>query len=786
MNKALLLFCACILTVAFDSHSQQDTTEQNQWQELLENVQTDEPSISPDGQHILLLHKSHYQSVEYIAQTQSSLAGLSFYNDLHSRSDSPQIHQVRIFNQTSQLLDLIRPDGVILDFNWSPDSKKIIFLIQKEQQITPWLYDLKHKQLSQISSQTLSARLGARHVRWTPDSNSFIVKLSRGATYVKTENKRQTPNVLSFETQKSQGRTYTNLLDSTDKSEQFKQLTQSHLVRFQLDGQYHVLAKDIMVDHFAVSPNGEYVLVSKLSSNLPTTLPYRKWGREYQVIDLSSLESFSPLKPLANRESAKKAKDWVPSGSRLVQWLPHKDATLSWVEPLDDGDMSRKMNYHEQVYQLSSPFIGSAVPLLPVPWRTHNIVWSKQGNAILQEWRYQDRQARTSFINKRRVITAINQRDYRDKYMPFGDPYLQRTPIGNQVLYQDNDEFFVLSSGQTKQGVKPTVTAFNVNTLANREVFSSPSEIIEQPLQLSHGHILTKNQSASSPISFTFFMANNPAGKQAFYINKAGTHYRNEAKVIHYKRADELAMTGTLHLPNMITWQDNKTVPAVLWIYPQEFKNKKLSQQSTATKNIYRNFNAMSPLVFLQNGIAVFEAPMPITAFDGSEPNDVFLLQIRQNAKAAIAALKSTNKIDTERLALMGHSYGAFTVANLLAHTNLFKAGIARSGAYNRTLTPFGFQGENRHFWQAKETYLAMSPLLYADQIDEPLLLIHGEQDQNSGTYPMQSKRMYQALIANQKPARLIQLPYEGHNYKAKENLLFMLEHQALWLKQWL
>ncbi len=189
---------------------------------------------------------------------------------------------------------------------------------------------------------------------------------------------------------------------------------------------------------------------------------------------------------------------------------------------------------------------------------------------------------------------------------------------------------------------------------------------------------------------------------------------------------------------------------------------------------------------FLLDGIAVFEATaMPIISEQG-EPNDNFIEQLVMNAQATVKALEKTGVIDIQRLAIMGHSYGAFSVANLLAHTDLFKAGIAKSGAYNRTLTPFGFQGERRTLWQAKDNYLAMSPFLYVDQIDEPLLLIHGENDLNSGTFPMQSRRMYQAMVANKKTAKLIILPYEGHSYKAKESLHLVLSQQSSWLFKWL
>jgi dipeptidyl aminopeptidase/acylaminoacyl peptidase len=175
---------------------------------------------------------------------------------------------------------------------------------------------------------------------------------------------------------------------------------------------------------------------------------------------------------------------------------------------------------------------------------------------------------------------------------------------------------------------------------------------------------------------------------------------------------------------------------------------------------------------------------MPVVGEGEVEPNDTFVQQLVQNARAAIDAGVARGVTDPERVAIGGHSYGAFMTTNILAHSDLFRAGIARSGAYNRTLTPFGFQQEQRTLWDDADLYMAMSPFFHADGIQVPLLLIHGAEDNNPGTFPMQSERLYQALTGLGGTARLVMLPLESHGYRARESVLHMLWETVAWLDE--
>jgi dipeptidyl aminopeptidase/acylaminoacyl peptidase len=782
------IFMGFIILIAAINPVEANLKNTDRWNSFLKSTEQEIVALAPSGEFALFLHQIKYQSIEYLSQPRMPLAGLDFYLQLASRTDTPQYSHATLVNiADSSQIKIFYKEGVIIDFSWSPDTEKIAFLIQNETEIHLWLHNIDTNTSKKLAKVNLSARIGNRHLRWLPNSQAIVVK-QRSAFVEKSQVLRREPQIESSELQVSQGKTYQNLLVSEGMKEQFIELAQTKLVMIYLDGKVTALTKNELFDNFSISPDGNYLLSSIIPSIISSYLPYKKWGRTYKVIDLKNPELTHTLPSLNNSINLPKSKDSVAIGARLVKWLPFEKSTVSWVEASDQGDMSSQQTYHDHIYKLESPFKQSKKLLLQAKWRVHDVLWGYSGNGVLQEWRYETRQARTTLISKdSSIVTFIHQRDYRDKYNDFGDPHTRRTPEGFEVLFEQGEMLFFFASGQSEDGMKPYVKSYNTAEKSEKTVFISHNDYVEIPLAIKGNLLIIQQQNSGTPPRYYSLMGKDLKNKTLIFANSSANHFRHEPVALSYKRHDGLELTGTMHLPNNYNPDSKTKLSAVLWIYPDEFKSKKLSQQHTTNTQAFRGFDPLSPLVFLHDGIAVFEAPsMPITSFDGGEPNDDFIYQIRLNAEAAIEALKNTGYIDVQKLAIMGHSYGAFTVSNLLAHTDLFEVGIARSGAYNRTLTPFGFQGEKRNLWQAKDTYIKISPLIYADQINEPLLLIHGEDDQNPGTYPMQSKRMYQALIANNKTVKLIMLPYEGHSYRAKENLNLLLEQQSSWLRKWL
>jgi dipeptidyl aminopeptidase/acylaminoacyl peptidase len=788
LSFALVLFSAQV-------SAQSETKSTNKWLALLENSENEELYVSPDGQSTIVLHPVSYPSLALLAQPRVSLGGLEFYTSISSRPDLPHYSHVTLIEDNASASIVIRPEsGVIVDSNWAPDSSSIALLIQSEKGVRLWLYNVAEDELNQLSALDLSTRLGGRNLRWLPDSSAIVIKASVDSSFRATEALLQ-PRIESTEQYREQGRTYRNLLDTEDKQQHFKSLAQSRLVKIDLLGNSQSIGQPDLVEHFAVSPDGHYLLVESLPQRLSAYTPHKKWGREYRVLDLSDNKVVYQLPALGDKINLPKAKDSVPMGARDVQWLPFENATISWAEATDKGVMATQQPVHDHVYTSASPFTEGKQLLLEVAWRFHSILWSRTGTAILHDWRYEDKQLRSQLLKYQHadLTRVISQRNYRDIYTDSGDPVVIRTSEGNQVLIEDAaKKVFLLSLGKSKTGTQPYIDSYDLHSGKKERVFTSSSEALETPITVTPEAIIVRRETSDSAPEYLELTGKKLQQRSVIYRNSTQNSMSYPPEVIDYERSDGLQLQGTLHLPNDVNADHTLAkvrpkIPAVLWIYPKKYEDKKLSQQFSVVNNRFRHFNPLGPLPLLHDGIAVFESPsMPILSADGGEPNDHFIEQLVMNAEAAVKALDKTGVIDVQRLAVMGHSYGAFAVANLLAHTDLFNVGVARSGAYTRSLPPFGFQGEQRNLWKAKNSYLSMSPFLYADQINEPLLLIHGENDLNSGTFPMQSTRMYDALVANKQKAKLVMLPYEGHAYRAKESLYQVLTLQSEWLNRWL
>ncbi|MGS0825374.1 alpha/beta hydrolase family protein [Shewanella sp. 0m-8] len=794
MNKSsiscysVILFAVLFNSLAF---AQPESQPSDLWGDLLAQSTTTQWYGAPNGEQTAILHQINYPSLATLAQPSRTLAGETFYTEIASRPNQRLYSHITVI-KNGQYSKTIQPDnGVIIDYSWAPDSSALALLIQSDIGVHLWNYDVAQHRLISLSQLELSTRIGERHLRWLPDSSAVIVKVSIPSEHVLATNILQ-PRISSTDDKVKPGRTYKHLLNSPDKQRAFKSISRSQLTKIDRQGNSLPIADSGLIYHFAISPDGNYLLIEKLPSTPSSTLPLKKWGREYSIVDLFTKQHVYSLPSLGNKPHLAQAKDRVAMGARGVQWLPFKSSTISWVEASEQGLMTNDQSVHDRVYSLTSPFLNEGKEVLALTWRYYDLIWSPDGIGLLQEWRYQDRQSRTQLLKYQQPekTRVLSQRDYRDKYADIGDPMTTRTPAGNRVLLEGNEkQIYMKAMGRTNKGLTPFIDTHNLYTNSKERIFTGKESALEIPLAMHGNSLIISSESVSKARQYISLAGDNYAKKTVIYKSEHQNMISSSPQIINYQRQDGLQLQGTLHLPNGVTKEHLKSgkIPAVLWVYPKAFKNIKISQQSSTVPNQFRQFDPLGPLPLLHDNIAVFEAPsMPIMAIGNGEPNDQFIAQLTMNAEAAVKALEQTGIIDVKRLAVMGHSYGAFAVANLLAHTDLFSAGIARSGAYNRTLTPFGFQGEKRNLWQANQTYLMMSPFLFADKINEPILLVHGEKDLNPGTSPMQSTRMYNALASNNKTAKLIILPYEGHQYRAKENLQQLLIQQSEWLARWL
>jgi dipeptidyl aminopeptidase/acylaminoacyl peptidase len=480
------------------------------------------------------------------------------------------------------------------------------------------------------------------------------------------------------------------------------------------------------------------------------------------------------------------------TGKRSMSWRSDKPATLVWVEALDSGDPEIKVKYRDAVYELNAPFKGNPKLILKTIQRFEGIQWGNDNIAIAFDRWWNTRNSKTYLFNPSNgnsEAKIITDRSYQDVYSDPGNFVTSKNELGRNTLEIQDNKLFLMGSGYTKDGQFPFVDEFDVKTNKKKRLYQSEYkdklESLNSAINMKNGEILVRIESQTEYPNYYI----RDFKKKTL---KAITAFENPFKslsavnksIISYKRDDGLDLEGTLYLP--LDYKKGEQYPMILWAYPREYKDKSSASQSTANPNEFVYPSWGSPIYWITKGYVVLDdAAFPIVGEGNNEPNDKFRSQLVGNAKAAIDAVDKLGLIDRNKVAVGGHSYGAFMTANLLSHSNLFAAGIARSGAYNRTLTPFGFQSEERSYWEAPDVYNDMSPFMHADKMKTPLLLIHGVADNNSGTYPLQSERYFNALKGLGAPVRLVMLPKESHGYRAKESIMHTLWEQDQWLDKY-
>jgi dipeptidyl aminopeptidase/acylaminoacyl peptidase len=371
---------------------------------------------------------------------------------------------------------------------------------------------------------------------------------------------------------------------------------------------------------------------------------------------------------------------------------------------------------------------------------------------------------------------------------------MKRLPNGFSVIRQNGDDILFTGAGSSPEGDRPFLRQMNLKTLKTDEIFRSGTEFYESvaAVQSDNGtQFITRRESVSEPPNLRLRQVCQPNTECLAVFDRQITAFADptpqlrgiKKQLVRYKRADGIDLSFTLYLPP--NYKEGTKLPTVVWAYPLSFTDAQTAGQVTGSTNRFTQIGGSSHLFFLLQGYAVLDdATMPIVGAPETK-NDTFIKQIVDAAQAAIDKGVAMGVVDRDRVGVGGHSYGAFMTANLLAHSDLFRAGIARSGAYNRTLTPFGFQDERRTFWEAKEIYQNVSPFFFANKINEPVLLIHGEADNNQGTFPIQSERLFAAIQGNGGSARLVMLPLESHGYAAKESIEHTLYEQIVWFDKY-
>jgi dipeptidyl aminopeptidase/acylaminoacyl peptidase len=540
--------------------------------------------------------------------------------------------------------------------------------------------------------------------------------------------------------------------------------------------------------------------VSRIQHPYSYILPESEFPREVEVWNLTGKMEYKVASlPLEEHVPI----EGVPLGPRDYEWVPMQPATLVWANALDGGDPKTKVPFRDQLMMLSAPFTDDPVELAKLEQRFvpaggggggfrsgSPIEWNAKGIGLVHDYNRDRRWLRTFTINVAQPgdqPQLIWERSIRDRYRDPGSPLMTTLPNGKQVMRQEGSSIFLVGSGASQEGEFPFLDRFDMDTHKGERMFQCEAGQYESVVALmgdDNSHFITRHESPSEPPNY-FVRTVNGADK------KAVTNFPDPAPQLHgitkqlvtYKREDGVQLSFTLYLP--ADYKQGTKLPTIVWAYPLEFNDADTAGQVSGSQYRFTTISGISHLFLVTQGYAVLDnATIPVVG-DPETMNNTYVEQVVASAKAAIDKAVEMGVTDPDRVGVGGHSYGAFMTANLLAHSDLFRAGVARSGAYNRTLTPFGFQSERRTIWEAPEMYMKVSPFMYADKIKHPILLIHGMADDNSGTFPIQSERMYQAIKGNGGIVRYVQLPFEAHGYLARESTEHTLWEMVTWFDKW-
>ncbi|NOR73977.1 MAG: prolyl oligopeptidase family serine peptidase [Draconibacterium sp.] len=798
-NIVLLVLLSFAISIV---NAQEDLTYQKPPKAILELADAPlAPSVQIDDQNenIVLLHRNKYKSIIELSETELRLAGLRInpVTNIGSRTTYyNNITLMKVGETEIKEINGLPASPRLANFSWSPDQSKMAFTNTVDSGVELWILNIADANCKKLTDATLNANVG-RPFSWFTDGQAVLVRflpedkkpLINKLTAVPTG-----PRVSVSDGEKAQNRTYQDLLQDKADEFNFEQLVRSAIFKVDLNGSKTLWKETAMYSSINFSPDGEYVLVSTLHkpfsyivtlTRFPSkTVIFDKNGKEIKILLESPLEEVRPKGFMSTKK-----------GMRNMNWRADKPSTIYFVKALDEGDPAIKVDYRDEVFSLAAPFTAEPKSIIKTIQRYAGITWGNNEIAIARDSWWNTRNTKTYLFNpsntdkKPEIIYDLN---YNDRYANPGSFLTKKNKLGKRTLVIDKDNLYLTGTGYSAEGVRPFFDEYDIKTNDTKRLWrASGEETLERIIKVmdaKKGELLTRVEASSTfPNYYIRNIKKRIAPQQiTFFENPFKSMEGVSKKIISYKRDDGIELSGTLYLPAGYDKTKKEKLPMILWAYPREFKDASMASQVTSSPHTFTSPYYGSPVFWVMQGYAILDgAAFPIIGEGDKEPNDTFRKQLVANGKAAIDAVDKLGYIDRNKVAVGGHSYGAFMTANLLSHCDLFAAGIARSGAYNRTLTPFGFQSEERSYWEAPEIYYNMSPFMHADKMKTPLLLIHGEADNNSGTYPLQSERYFNALKGMGAPVRLVMLPKESHGYAARESILHVIWEQDQWLEKW-
>lgn len=763
--------------------------------EVLHAPVTPQVSVSPTRDFLMLMEGVRYPPIADLAQPMLRVAGLRINpktNGPHRDSYLTSLVLVRIADGAEIRVALPERARPSLP-RWSPDGRHFAFLNTVENGIELWIGETATGRTRRLVEARINAAYG-EPFQWMPDARTLLVQLVPEGRGRPPEPPviPVGPNVQEGSGRPTPVRTYQDLLRTPHDEAMFEYYARAQLAVVDIaDGRPAYIGSPDIFQTAEPSPDGRYLLVARVHRPYSYLVPHTAFPKEVEVWDRSGRMVYK-LASLPLHEHV--PIEGVPTGPREYTWRPTEPATLVWVEALDEGDPRKQVPHRDRVLMLKAPFTGSPIEVLKLEHRFAGLRWGEKGGwAFVSDYDRRRRWVRTFLISPDDPTTAprlVWSRNMQDRYNDPGTPVLRSLPNGQRVIQQDGDWIFLIGTGASPEGERPFLDRFHLKTLTTERLFRCDERSYETVIALLRDdgtEVLTRRETPTDPPNYyvrTLSGGLATAMRALTRFPDPTPQLRKITKqLVTYQREDGVQLSFTLYLPPGYT--AGTRLPTVVWAYPIEFTDPAVASQVTGSPHRFLTIQGPSPLFFVLAGYAVLDnVAMPVVG-DPETVNNTFLEQIVMNARAAIRKAVEMGVTDPDRVGVAGHSYGAFMTANLLAHSDLFRAGIARSGAYNRTLTPFGFQNERRTLWEAPDLYIKVSPLMAAHKINEPLLLIHGEADNNPGTFPIQSERMYHAVRGNGGTVRLVMLPYESHGYVARESVEHVLYEMLAWFDKY-
>lgn len=748
------------------------------------------------GDFAILLHRNQYKSLPELMQEEMKLAGLRINPVVNISSREAYYHKLTILEVKSGIeheISGLDGESKYCKVTWNPNQTKAAFYKITIDGVELWYVDMETKLSNRLSESVINVNLGHSPV-WLQDEAILVNQVihNRPPVKFKTQEMPFGPVISENDGKAIETRTFQDLLKDKIDEYNFELLTTSEIWKYTLSGSKSKWKDAAIHDGISVSPDGKYIMLSEIKKPFSYFVPFDRFAYSTFIYDVSGkfLDTVveSPLLDFLPQGFMA-----VQKGKRMLRWRANHPSTICWVEALDEGDPSKEVEYRDAAYQQEYPFINQAQLLFKTVDRFAGLYFSNTEYILYYERWWTNRKQRMIIFNEtKNEKYIINERDFQDKYNDVGNPLTDQNDYLWNVIKIENDQcIYLIGDGNFPGGRKPFIDKYNFITGTKERIYESnltdEQEDIMGVIDIEKGDIYTLIQSKNKYPNFYLRNIFTTTLQQLRYFNNP--FYKLESvqkRILNYKREDGVELNAVLYLPPDYEVNKGEKLPLLMWAYPTEYKNKDTAGQNLNADNDFIYPFWGSPLYWVLRGYAILDnVSFPIIGENDDQPNETFTPQLIANAKAAIDYVAELGYVDKNRVAIGGHSYGAFMVAMLLTYSDLFVAGIARSGAYNRTLTPFGFQSEERNYWQAKEVYNNMNPFIDADKMKTPLLLIHGEADNNSGTFTMQTERYYAALKANGAIARMVLLPYESHGYVAKENIMHMLWEQDEWLQKY-